>query len=125
MSDANNTLVVDSFNGRTGIVILNKTDIQSALTFPPANDGLVLHKMGTIVGDQMLGNLDMNNNHIINLPTPSSTISAEPARMLDLTNALGTKSQRVWNGSTDVSYNVTISTNTPSGGNDGDVWYRY
>ena len=120
MSDTNNP-VVTSFNGRSDIVILNSTDVQAALTFNPANDTLVLHTYG----DTMKGNIDMNNYRVLNLPQASSMFSTEPARMLDLTNGLDGKSQRVFNGDTKKSYTVTVSPTPPSGGKDGDVWYRY
>jgi len=133
---------VNSFNSRTGDVTLTSSDVTGALTYDPnttflktvtysdvttalnyvpANDALTFHK----TGDQMYGDINMSSHRVLNLPQPSSTISTEAARMVDVTNAVNTKTQRVFNGSGETSYNVTVSSNPPSGGNDGDVWYRY
>ncbi len=134
---------VHTFNNRSGNVTLTSLDVTTALGYTPTNGGLTTLTAGNIAtalgytpandaavlhlaGGTMSGNIDMSGSRrILNLPSPTSTVSTEAARVVDVFNAVGTKTQRVFNGTGETSYNVTVSPNPPSGGNDGDVWYRY
>jgi len=103
-------------------ITITSSQVRDALGFTPANDALVLH----LSGGTMSGNIDMSGtSRISNLPPPISTVSTEAARVVDVVAAVNTKTQRVFNGAGESSYNVTVSSSPPSGGNDGDVWYRY
>jgi hypothetical protein len=91
-------------NGITGI---NSSQITSALGYTPANDAAVVHK----AGDTMSGTLNMNGNRITGLQSPIS--GGDPVNLSYLQGVLP------------ASRNVTVSSFAPSGGQDGDVWYRY
>ena len=71
----------------------------------------------------MTGALNMGNREIINVSPPQAPSSA--VRKADLDAVSSTKTLRKFQGQNDLEYNVTVSTAAPSGGVDGDVWYRY
>ncbi len=105
-----------------GLTSISSANVTTALGYTPANDTLVVHK----AGDTMSGTLNMNGNRITGLPAPSD--GAEPARLTDLnavSAAVGNKTLQVFQSVNLTQYSVTVSPNAPSGGSDGDVWYRY
>lgn len=71
----------------------------------------------------MTGALNMGNKEITNVSAPQAPASA--VRKADLDAVSSTKTLRKFQGQNDLEYNVTVSTAAPSGGVDGDVWYRY
>lgn len=71
----------------------------------------------------MTGGLNMGNNEITGLSAPQTPASA--VRKQDLDALAQVKTLRKFQGGNDLEYNVTVSTAAPSGGVDGDVWYRY
>ena len=116
--DVKNALGYVPTNG--GLTALTSANIATALTYTPANDANVIKKDGSIA---FTGVQSMGGNRITNLGTP--TVSSDAARLTDVQTAVGGKTQRVYNGTSETSYTVTVSTTAPSGGSDGDVWYRY
>jgi hypothetical protein len=130
---------VETFNTRSGNVTLTSQDvvnalgytpgnggstlsagaIDTALGYTPANDALVVHKSG----DTMSGALNMNGSAITNLPNAIN--QQDPATLAQLQYVSAGRTQRVFGGTSETSYNVTVSQNAPSGGSDGDMWYRY
>lgn len=115
--DVINALGYTPTNG--GITSLSASAIDSALGYTPANDALVLH----LAGGTMTGQINMNGNRIINVGAPVS--ASDAARLTDVQSVSSSKTQRVYNGTGETSYNVTVSSSPPSGGSDGDVWYVY
>jgi hypothetical protein len=115
--DVINALGYTPTNG--GITSLNAGMINAALGYTAANDATVLH----LSGGTMSGQINMNGNRIINVGAPFA--ASDAVRLTDLQGVQGTRTQRVFNGTGETQYNVTVSSNPPSGGNDGDVWYRY
>ena len=71
----------------------------------------------------MTGALNMGNKEITNVSAPQAAASA--VRKADLDAVSSNKTLRKFQGANDLEYNVTVSTAAPSGGVDGDVWYRY
>lgn len=71
----------------------------------------------------MTGALNMGNKEITNISAPQTPSSA--VRKADLDALSSNKTLRKFQGQNDLEYNVTVSTAAPSGGVDGDVWYRY
>lgn len=71
----------------------------------------------------MTGALNMGNREITNVSAPQAASSA--VRKADLDAVSSNKTLRKFQGQNDLEYNVTVSTAAPSGGVDGDVWYRY
>jgi hypothetical protein len=108
-----------------GATPVTSADVIAALGFTPASTGSIPSTGGFVnkSGDTMSGQLNMNGNRIQNLPAPVG--GAEPARLADVQAVYGARTQRVYNGAAEQGYNVTVSSGAPSGGNDGDVWYRY
>lgn len=117
-ADVTNALGYTPTNG--GLTTLTAGDIATALTYTPANDALVIKKDGSVA---FTGAQSMGGNRIMNLGTP--TVSSDAARLADVQAVASGKTQRVYNGTSETSYTVTVSTSAPSGGSDGDVWYRY
>src|ERR1051326_3638928 len=67
--------------------VSNLTDTVTAQSVINTNSNTITQAFTSaldVTGDQMSGNLDMNSNHILNLPTPSS--ANEPARLADVTS---------------------------------------
>jgi len=70
------------------ITLSNLANLQNQTTATNtinANNAAITAAFGTALyenGDQMQGNLDMNSNHLLNLPAPSS--SNEPVRLTDI-----------------------------------------
>jgi len=105
-----------------GLTSINYFDIITALGFTPvSNSAALLLSGGTMAGDISMG----NTRRILNLPSPLSTTSTEAAPVNYVTDELKKKTQRVFNNTGETTYNVTVSSSPPTGGNDGDVWYRY
>ena len=71
----------------------------------------------------MTGALNLGNKEITNISAPQTPTSA--VRKADLDAVSSAKTLRKFQGQNDLDYNVTVSTAAPSGGSDGDVWYRY
>ena len=68
--------------------------------------------------NQMQNDLDMNNNDILNaggLSVTSLTVNG-----VDYLTAM----QTVYNNYTSITQSVTVSTASPSGGSDGDIWFK-
>lgn len=88
-----------------------------------AVEGGALYK----TGGTLTGPINMGSQALTNLAAPVNPNDA--ARKTDVDTATAGlasgKTQRVFQGATDVSYAVTVSTAAPTGGNDGDVWYTY
>jgi hypothetical protein len=65
-------------NENTAVTTINNNNdaLETALENTLSRDGTAPNQMGS--------NLDMNNNHILNLPEPSS--DTDPVRLIDLTN---------------------------------------
>lgn len=71
--------------------LVNLQNQTTAVNVINGNNTLITTAFGSSLdtaGDQMEGNLDMNNNHILNLPTPSSNY--DPVRMIDVNTINGT-----------------------------------
>ena len=67
--------------------------------------------------NQMENDLDMNNNDLLNvggLSTTSLTVNG-----VDYLAQM----QTVYNNYTSITQSVTVSTASPSGGSDGDIWF--
>jgi len=60
----------------------------------------------------------------LDLKDDTTTVNAELEKKADLTGAQFTGTVKVVSGSGGVC-NITISSNAPSGGSNGDVWLRY
>ena len=86
---------------------------QTALGYTPVNKG----------GDTMLGNLNFNGYTAYNLQNPINPGDAVNKSYAD--NISANKTGVNYGGSILSSYNVTVSSDAPSGGNNGDMWYRY
>ena len=68
--------------------------------------------------NQMLNDLDMNNNDILNaagLSVTSLTVNG-----VDYLASM----QTVYNNYQSITQSVTVSTASPSGGSDGDIWFK-
>lgn len=68
--------------------------------------------------NQMLNDLDMNNNDILNaagLSVTSLTVNG-----IDYLASM----QTVYNNYQSITQSVTVSTASPSGGSDGDIWFK-
>jgi hypothetical protein len=135
-----NATEVTSFNTRIGSITLTAQDVINALGYTPTNGGITNITASTIdnalgfvpansasvlylSGGTMSGSINMGGSAITNVGAPSGPNAA--ARLTDVQSAAGNKTQRIYNGTGETSYNVTVSTSPPSGGNDGDVWYVY
>lgn len=73
-----------------------------------------------VVGEpnQMENDLDMNSNDILN--AGSLAVTSLTVGGVDYLAAM----QSVYNNYTSITQNVTISTASPSGGSDGDIWFK-
>jgi hypothetical protein len=90
--------------------INNAAGINNALGYVPVNPAVLagyVAKSGDTMGGQLL------------LQAPNQPSSAARKQDVDA------KTTRVFQGGISSIYNVTVSPNAPSGGVDGDVWYRY
>jgi len=68
--------------------------------------------------NQMLNDLDMNNYDILNAGGLSATsLTVNGVDYL-------TSMQTVYNNYTSITQSVTVSTAAPSGGSDGDIWFK-
>jgi len=68
--------------------------------------------------NQMLNDFDMNNNDILNaggLSVTSLTVNG-----VDYLTSM----QTVYNNYASITQSVTVSTASPSGGSDGDIWFK-
>jgi len=68
--------------------------------------------------NQMENDLDMNSNDILNaggLSVTSLTVNG-----IDYLTSM----QTVYNNYTSITQSVTVSTASPSGGSDGDIWFK-
>lgn len=68
--------------------------------------------------NQMQNDLDMNNNDILNaggLSVTSLTVNG-----IDYLAQM----QTVYNNYTSITQSVTVSTASPTGGSDGDIWFK-
>lgn len=68
--------------------------------------------------NQMLNDLDMNSNDLLNvggLTATSLTVNG-----VDYLAAMNT----IYNNYTSITQSVTVSTASPSGGSDGDIWFK-
>jgi hypothetical protein len=68
--------------------------------------------------NQMQNNLDMNNFNILNagaLTTTSFTVNG-----VDYLAAMNT----IYNNYTSITQSVTVSTASPTGGSNGDIWFK-
>lgn len=63
--------------------------------------------------NQMENDLDMNGNNILN----AGTVYVNGEDLLTLM-------QNIYDNYVNITQNVTVSTDAPSGGNDGDIWFR-
>lgn len=132
---------VTSFQGRfTANAILTGADVNSALTYIPLDSNSTVFVKKT--GDTMSGTLNMGMNPISmagNITTYGNLRMATAGMQTDFaTNRLqnvgapqvstdgatkGYVDGRLSGGGSGGS--VTVSTQPPSGGSNGDVWYRY
>ena len=103
-----------------GLTSLTAANIATALTYKPADDALVIKKDGSVA---FTGVQSMGGNRITNLS--NAAVASDAATLADVQKETSRKTQRVYNGTNETSYTVTVSTSAPSGGSDGDVWYRY
>jgi len=68
--------------------------------------------------NQMLNDLDMNNNDLLNIGGLSATsLTVNGVDYL-------AQMQTVYNNYTSITQSVTVSTASPSGGSDGDIWFK-
>ena len=68
--------------------------------------------------NQMENNLDMNNNDLLNVGGLSAT--SLTVNGVDYLAQMNT----VYNNYTSITQSVTVSTASPSGGSDGDIWFK-
>ena len=68
--------------------------------------------------NQMENNLDMNNNDLLNVGGLSAT--SLTVNGVDYLAQMNT----VYNNYTNITQSVTVSTASPSGGSDGDIWFK-
>ena len=68
--------------------------------------------------NQMLNDLDMNSYGILNAGDLSVTTLT--VNGVDYLTAM----QTVYNNYTSITQSVTVSTASPSGGSDGDIWFK-
>ena len=68
--------------------------------------------------NQMLNDLDMNSNDLLNVGGLSAT--SLTVNGVDYLASM----QTVYNNYTSITQSVTVSTDSPSGGNDGDIWFK-
>ena len=68
--------------------------------------------------NQMLNDLDMNNNDLLNVGGLSAT--SLTVNGVDYLAQMNT----VYNNYTSITQSVTVSTASPSGGSDGDIWFK-
>lgn len=118
-----------------GAVVFTRTDVIHALgytpydssnpaNYSPASSPQDLSGFLLINGSRaMIGPLNMGSKEIINISAPQAPTSA--VRKLDLDAVSSNKTLRKFQGANNLEYNVTVSTAAPSGGQHGDVWYRY
>ena len=68
--------------------------------------------------NQMENDLDMNNNDLLNVGGLSATnLTVNGVDYLAQMNT-------VYNNYTSITQSVTVSTASPSGGSDGDIWFK-
>ena len=68
--------------------------------------------------NQMENDLDMNNNDLLNVGGLSATnLTVNGVDYL-------TSMQTIYNNYTSITQSVTVSTASPSGGSDGDIWFK-
>ena len=68
--------------------------------------------------NQMENDLDMNNNDLLNVGGLSATsLTVNGVDYL-------AQMQTVYNNYTSITQSVTVSTASPSGGSDGDIWFK-
>ena len=67
--------------------------------------------------NQMENDLDMNNNDLLNIGGLSAT--SLTVNGVDYLAQMNT----VYNNYTSITQSVTVSTASPSGGSDGDIWF--
>jgi hypothetical protein len=68
--------------------------------------------------NQMENDLDMNNNDLLNVGGLSATtLTVNGVDYL-------AQMQGVYNNYTSITQSVTVSTASPSGGSDGDIWFK-
>lgn len=63
--------------------------------------------------NQMLNDLDLNNNRLLN-------VSSLTVNGVDILTEMNT----IYNNYLSITQQVTISTASPSGGSDGDIWFK-
>ena len=68
--------------------------------------------------NQMLNDLDMNSNDLLNVGGLSAT--SLTVNGVDYLASM----QTVYNNYTSITQSVTVSTASPSGGSDGDIWFK-
>ena len=68
--------------------------------------------------NQMENDLDMNNNDLLNVGGLSAT--SLTVNGVDYLASM----QTVYNNYTSITQSVTVSTASPSGGSDGDIWFK-
>ena len=68
--------------------------------------------------NQMENDLDMNNNDLLNVGGLSAT--SLTVNGVDYLAQMNT----VYNNYTSITQSVTVSTASPSGGSDGDIWFK-
>lgn len=99
-------------------------DAANPANYSPASSPQDLSGFLLINGSRaMIGPLNMGSKEIINISAPQAPTSA--VRKLDLDAVSNNKTLRKFQGANSLEYNVTVSTAAPSGGQHGDVWYRY
>lgn len=120
---------------KIGAVSISRADIVHALgytpydasnpaNYSPATTPQDLSQFLLLNGSRaMTGALNMGSREIVNISAPQAPTSA--VRKADLDAVSTNKTLRKFQGQNDLEYNVTVSTSAPSGGQDGDVWYRY
>ena len=68
--------------------------------------------------NQMENDLDMNNYDLLNVGSLQAT--ALTVNGIDYLSQM----QTVYNNYTSITQSVTVSTASPSGGSDGDIWFK-
>lgn len=107
-------------------VNLGLTDVSSGYNRSAINDNFntivaalqdALSRSGN-APNQMGADIDLNGNDILNGGT--ATFSGIEVGGVDFLAAM----QTIYDDYLNITQNVTVSTSAPSGGNDGDIWFK-
>jgi len=115
---------VSSFNTRTGAITLTSTDVANALGYTPANNATLVSGYLPLTGGTLTGDLTTYRD-----ATPTTGVvylgnTGNRYVSYDGTNYQMPGANLFVNGSQVMTGAKTISTAAPSGGADGDIWFR-